>query len=120
MMWFFIITSVRTGSGLPNLFRPTPPIRYIKTWYRSPRLTGIPLFLNGSRLTRICDGDTGRKSRPYACIEAREVVEKWGVLNDWHYAVGTGPFILQDFVPGKTATLCGTLILGARRALSGE
>jgi len=40
---------------------------------------------------------------PTACIEAREAVEKWGVLNDWHYAVGTGPFILQDFVPGKSA-----------------
>ena len=41
---------------------------------------------------------------PTACIEAREAVEKWGVLNDWHYAVGTGPFILKDFVPGKSAT----------------
>ena len=40
---------------------------------------------------------------PTACIEAPEAVEKWGVLNDWHYAVGTGPFILQDFLPGKSA-----------------
>jgi peptide/nickel transport system substrate-binding protein len=42
---------------------------------------------------------------PCACIEPREAVEKWGVLNDWHYAIGTGPFILDDFVPGKSATL---------------
>jgi peptide/nickel transport system substrate-binding protein len=42
---------------------------------------------------------------PCACIEPREAVEKWGVLNDWHYAIGTGPFILQDFIPGKSATL---------------
>jgi peptide/nickel transport system substrate-binding protein len=42
---------------------------------------------------------------PPACIEAPEAVQKWGVLNDWHYAVGTGPFILHDFVPGKSASL---------------
>jgi ABC-type transport system substrate-binding protein len=40
-----------------------------------------------------------------ACIEAREVVEKWGDASDWHHAVGTGPFILQEFIPGKSATL---------------
>ena len=40
-----------------------------------------------------------------ACIEAREAVEKWGDVNDWHHAVGTGPFILNNFIPGKSATL---------------
>jgi peptide/nickel transport system substrate-binding protein len=39
------------------------------------------------------------------CIEAREAVEKWGDVSDWHHAMGTGPFILQDFVPGESATL---------------
>jgi len=39
------------------------------------------------------------------CIEAREAVEKWGNLNDWHHAIGTGPFTLRDFVPGSSATL---------------
>ena len=34
---------------------------------------------------------------PTAAIEAREVVEKWGGLDDWHHAVGTGPFILKEF-----------------------
>ena len=42
---------------------------------------------------------------PALVIEAREVVEKWGDLNDWHHAVGTGPFILKDFVPGSSAVL---------------
>jgi peptide/nickel transport system substrate-binding protein len=42
---------------------------------------------------------------PTAAIEAREAVEKWGDLNDWHRAVGTGPFILQDFVSGSSATM---------------
>ena len=40
-----------------------------------------------------------------ASIEAHEAVEKWGSLDDWHHAIGTGPFILKDFVPGSSATL---------------
>jgi ABC-type transport system substrate-binding protein len=40
-----------------------------------------------------------------ACIEPHELVEEYGDLNDWHHAVGTGPFILKDFVPGVSATL---------------
>ena len=40
-----------------------------------------------------------------ASIEAHEAVEKWGGLDDWHHAIGTGPFILKDFVPGSSATL---------------
>src|SRR5208283_5936767 len=39
------------------------------------------------------------------CIEAHEAVEKWGDVSDWHHAIGTGPFILQDFVSGESATL---------------
>jgi peptide/nickel transport system substrate-binding protein len=42
---------------------------------------------------------------PTSSIEAREAVEKWGDLNDWHHAIGTGPFILQDFVSGDSATM---------------
>jgi peptide/nickel transport system substrate-binding protein len=32
-------------------------------------------------------------------------VEKWGDVDDWHHAIGTGPFILQDVVAGNSATL---------------
>jgi len=42
---------------------------------------------------------------PTAAIVAREAVEKWGDVGDWRHAVGTGPFMLQDFVPGVGATL---------------
>ena len=38
-------------------------------------------------------------------IEPPEAVEKWGDIGDWHHAIGTGPFILKDFVPGSEATL---------------
>ena len=40
-----------------------------------------------------------------ACIENPEAVAQWGNVNDWHHAMGTGPFILQDFVSGSSATL---------------
>jgi peptide/nickel transport system substrate-binding protein len=36
---------------------------------------------------------------------APEAVKQWGDLNDWHHAIGTGPFILQDYVVGGSATL---------------
>jgi peptide/nickel transport system substrate-binding protein len=39
------------------------------------------------------------------CLENPEAVKKWGVLTDWHHAIGTGPYILKDFVSGKSATL---------------
>jgi len=38
-------------------------------------------------------------------IENREAVAQWGDLNDWHHAIGTGPFILTDFVSGGSVTL---------------
>lgn len=34
-----------------------------------------------------------------------EVIEKYGNMQDWHNVVGTGPFMLTDFVEGNTATL---------------
>jgi peptide/nickel transport system substrate-binding protein len=42
---------------------------------------------------------------PMLCMENPEAVRQWGSLDDWHHAIGTGPFILKDFVPGQTATL---------------
>jgi ABC-type transport system substrate-binding protein len=39
------------------------------------------------------------------CLENSEAVTKWGDLHDWHHAIGTGPFILKDFVPDNSATL---------------
>jgi peptide/nickel transport system substrate-binding protein len=42
---------------------------------------------------------------PTAAIVAREAVGKWGDVGDWHHAIGTGPFILKDFVSNDSATL---------------
>ena len=38
-------------------------------------------------------------------IEDPDAVKKWGDVSDWHHAIGTGPFILNDFVSGGSATL---------------
>ena len=32
------------------------------------------------------------------CLENPDAVKKWGDVRDWHHAIGTGPFILKDFV----------------------
>ena len=45
------------------------------------------------------------KVYPSLCLENPDAVRKWGDLNDWHHAIGTGPFILQDFVSLSSATL---------------
>ena len=39
------------------------------------------------------------------CLENPDAVKKWGDVTDWRHAIGTGPFILKDFVPGKSASL---------------
>ena len=39
------------------------------------------------------------------CLENPEAVRQWGDVRDWHHAIGTGPFFLQDFVSDGSATL---------------
>jgi len=38
-------------------------------------------------------------------IECPDVLKKYGDTDDWHHAVGTGPFIITDYVPDASATL---------------
>ena len=40
-----------------------------------------------------------------SCLENPDAVKQWGDVSDWHHAIGTGPFILKDFVSGTSATL---------------
>jgi peptide/nickel transport system substrate-binding protein len=39
------------------------------------------------------------------CIEAPDAVKMYGDLTDWHHAIGTGPFMLNDLVSSGSATL---------------
>jgi len=43
-------------------------------------------------------------STPINSIQCPEVVQQFGSTNDWHNAVGTGPFICTDYVSGSAAT----------------
>ena len=38
-------------------------------------------------------------------IYAREVIEKWGDVEDWRLSVGTGPYYLDDYVDGSGAIM---------------
>ncbi len=38
-------------------------------------------------------------------MENSDAVKQWGDVTDWHHAIGTGPFILQDFVSGSSASM---------------
>ncbi len=38
-------------------------------------------------------------------LENPDAVKKWGDVRDWRHAIGTGSFILRDFVSGVSATL---------------
>jgi len=41
----------------------------------------------------------------YHSIYPPELWERYGDLTDWRNSVGSGPFILKDFIPGSSATL---------------
>ncbi len=41
----------------------------------------------------------------HGAIESPDAVAKWGDVTDWHHAIGTGPFILTDYVSASSLTL---------------
>ena len=105
MMWLIIITDYRPRQRFHQtqpLSANTLPFPDLKSVTAIDKYTVVfkwktpnPEFMIGIH--------TGDRCHPV--IEPREAVEKWGDLSDWHHAIGTGPFILKDFVPGSSATL---------------
>jgi len=39
------------------------------------------------------------------CMANPEAVKLWGDVNDWHHSIGTGAFILKDYVSGSSLSL---------------
>jgi len=42
---------------------------------------------------------------PSNLVECPDAVTAYGNLNDWHHAIGTGPWILTDYVSGSSETV---------------
>ena len=80
------------AAGVPNLISCTNPDNFtVVMGYSLPNPAQILQSLEGFT----CQLD----------IEPPEVVQQNGNTNNWHQAVGTGPFILTDFVSGGSATM---------------
>ena len=41
----------------------------------------------------------------WTLIQSPDAIKQWGDLSDWHHAIGTGPFILKDYISGSAVTL---------------
>jgi len=39
------------------------------------------------------------------CMVNREAVQQWGDVNNWHRAIGTGAFMISDYVSGSSLTV---------------
>lgn len=48
-------------------------------------------------------GDVVTLVTDYMCIYPKDAVEQFGDLNDWKNSIGTGPFILKEYVKGSHA-----------------
>jgi peptide/nickel transport system substrate-binding protein len=57
---------------------------------------------NGANIEAIPEGMLGQS---IVVFESPDVVKQYGDTLDWHHALGTGPFILTDYVSGASATL---------------
>ena len=49
--------------------------------------------------------ETLESTGPDCSIECPEAVQEWGNLNDWHHAVGSGAYLMQDYVSGTSLTV---------------
>jgi peptide/nickel transport system substrate-binding protein len=80
------------AAGAPNLISCTNPDNFTVFFgYSMPNPAQILQSIEGLG----CTND----------IEAPEIVQQNGNTNNWHQAIGTGPFILTDFVSGGSATM---------------
>lgn len=41
----------------------------------------------------------------YTQIYPREVIDKYGDMEDWHNVIGTGPFLLTDYIANSSSTM---------------
>ncbi len=86
----------------------TMPTSYIRASY--PNLAANTTITAPDRYTEVIKvkpegyGDAISLYPDYAAIVPRDAVEKFGDLKDWRNAIGTGPFMLTDYVSNSSAT----------------
>jgi peptide/nickel transport system substrate-binding protein len=90
-----------TTPAAPNVIQPIRVFLSMKSAIATDKYTVVIKF-DTANVESILEGVLGNGP---PMIENPEAVKQWGDLNDWHHAIGTGPFILTDFVSGSSATL---------------
>jgi len=88
----------------------TAPRAYIKTAYPALAASAVITSDKATRTVTIeCPVDQWANSitlfPDYLFIFPPEVIAKYGDINNWRNSVGTGPFMLTDFVSNGSATL---------------
>jgi len=77
---------------LQTLTSVTAPDKYTVVFkWKTPNIIGITGLLQSSSIQN--------------SIECPEAVTQWGDLNDWHHAIGSGAFIVKDFVDASGLTV---------------
>jgi peptide/nickel transport system substrate-binding protein len=89
---FKVPSPFRVGIGSGNILSVTAPDKYTVVF--KTRMTNPETIMESLH---------GVGQDP--CLENPEAVKLWGDLYDWYHAIGTGPFILKDFVSESHATL---------------
>ncbi len=91
-----VVYSLRQKIAAPRFASSTSPLRDIEVTETGPwevTLTKIPPLNLMSVLSSL--GDT------FGRIVPPEVVEKYGDMADWENSVGSGPFMIIDYIPGS-------------------
>lgn len=85
----------------------TTPASYLATtWGRYFKSVTAPD--KGTVVVKAAPGNAGTLfpgTAEYIKIVPREVIDKYGNMRDWQNVIGTGPFILKDYVSDSSATL---------------
>jgi peptide/nickel transport system substrate-binding protein len=90
-----------TKPGPPSATNAVKQLLDITSCVADNTANTVTFKFKGDSQESILEGVLGQ----YIKTVCPDVVKTYGDANDWHHAVGTGPFIVTDFVSGSSATL---------------
>ncbi len=98
-----VVFSLKRHLTLPtSYFRMTYPKAAETTQITTPDPYTVVIKTNPEYMII---GDLFTILNDYACIFPKEAVEQFGNMNDWKNSVGTGPFMLTEYMRGSHAIL---------------